>query len=909
MISLLMRWLARLPLQYPRRVLWGALLLTVVASIFIPRLHVSTDRNLLAGEDSAAFKRREEISRQFGTSNVSVAIIEADSQQLANQVADALATKLREYPAYIRDVFYKADTSFFESHALMFVPPEKIEAGVTALNDGAFRLQVFENTKNLSELILSGAELLKEQTAVPEGQTAQIARAVDSIESLLAATATWFQSDTAESFAPLEQLKKDFTAQMAIPEMPDTGGYFTATDGKAPFLAIVFIQPTRDSQGMEVVAPLTDLIRDVAAKVTQTYGGRVYVSGLPSLATDELRMVSRDCVVAGVIAGLGVLIVFILAYRSLRISLFLVLPLGAGLIWAAGFTGLIYAHLTMITSYFAAVLFGLGVAFTIHIVDRFHEALAAGQSKSVAMETALAGAGPGVIVGALTTAFAFLAIMFSEFQGFAEMGVISGVGIIMILIANMTLLPAALLLWHPGRNAVQVNRFIQRFSANRAERPSSPSNRYARLRRWSVIVIGTGLFVAGIVAAPHVKFNYAVESMLPSSSDAVTGMKILNERTPFSTTFSMTAVNSPGKARKLTRAFQRLATVSKVESVAMFVPENQSARVRALSGLHTDVKSALLRISRNWRAISAAPEFSDKDSLIGALEELQFTLKDLAFDAERAGRVESQYLERLSAAARTAAQAVKKSDAKRVKRFETLFFKFMAQLSRVARSAAKPTVISPINLPDTIRRRYVSADGKQFAVIVYPAGDIGEKSFFYRHVQELLRVDSSITGHPVTHYAFTAMIQKGFTRAVLLSALTVLLLVLMDLRSATGLLLSLGPVVLAAGWTALLMYFTGLKFNYANLMGLPILIGTGVDYGVHLAHRYKQEGSMRIALQTTGRAVILSAITTLIGFGSLLAGDHWGVKSLGILLVSGILFAAIAAIVVLPVIVSRERNR
>jgi predicted RND superfamily exporter protein len=144
------------------------------------------------------------------------------------------------------------------------------------------------------------------------------------------------------------------------------------------------------------------------------------------------------------------------------------------------------------------------------------------------------------------------------------------------------------------------------------------------------------------------------------------------------------------------------------------------------------------------------------------------------------------------------------------------------------------------------------------------------------------------------------MVQQGFIQAVILAFIAVIILVLLDLRSIKGLLLAFGPVLFAVGWTSLLMKLTGLMLNYANLMALPILIGTAVDYGVHLAHRTGQEGSVVKAVKTTGRAIALSGLTTLIGFGSLILGTHFGVQSLGLLLVSGIFSALVATLVVLP---------
>ncbi|MBN2715209.1 MAG: MMPL family transporter [Deltaproteobacteria bacterium] len=898
-----MRYFAQVPILHSRAILWLSLLLTIILSLYLPRLHVSTDRNLLAGKNNPAFERRDEVNRIFGTTLVSVAIVQADTQQKANEAITRLAARLKQKPRHVRDVFYRADTTFFENHALQFAPMSSVKTLVAALNAPQLDLQVLEASSSIDDLIVAGAEWIKNQPDVSNSNRKNdLATAIDAIEALLQATETWFEDENVVQLEPVTDWEKSLAKKLSFPQATDNDGFFTANDGKAPYLAVGFIQPANPSQAMEVVAPLTDIIRATAAQVADEMHVDVIVTGMPSLATDELRLVSRDCLVAGIIAGVGVLLVFLLAFRSLRISLFLVLPLGAGLIWSAGFTALVYAHLTMITAYFAAVLFGLGVAFTIHIVGRFHEALLAGESKESALVTALTGAGPGVIAGGMTTAFAFLAIVFSEFQGFAEMGVISGAGILLILVANLSLLPAALLHWHPGVVAVRrpsSGKFVDAFTRPRAV----------------VVLMGIALFAAGIVVAPKVRFNYAVESMLPSSSDAVRGIHILNGRTAFSSTFSITTTDSLKKAAAVSEKLRRLPTVSRVESAAMFVPNDQAQKASAFNTLASLRRDELKRVAQHLQNISSksAGGAMIKGSgarLASAFEELQFTFSDLAFDAKRARRSEAGMLQRLANATKRVKAVILKSSDTRAAAFETYIWGLLARLSRVVENGLETNQITDSDLPETIRRRYVSEDGKLYAVIAYPSGDIGQKAFFYRHVDELLSVDPSMTGHAVTHRAFTEMIQNGFIQAVVLSALAVIILVLLDLRHPASLIIALGPVVLSAGWTALLMYAIGLQFNYANLMGIPILIGTAVDYGVHLAHRVKQDGSINGALHTTGKAILLSGLTTLIGFGSLLAGNHWGVRSLGILLVAGIFSALVTAMTVVPMLLMLiERRR
>lgn len=883
-----MRWAAKLPLRFPKTIIIISILLTVAAVFFLPRLHVSTDRNILAGTTNPEFQRRDEVNRLFGTSLVAIVVLSGtfDSEEV-KRAADELAEALSKHKDMIRDVFYKADISFFESHALLFMPVEKLRQLPELLNRTDEAVDLLQEAENLPSLLNGIAELIQQIPPPKKSDEKEAASALHYFEEAIEDLKNWFQNPRVKRLTLGDTL---WSAGPSMNSNPGNEGYLTDRDGKNPPLAVLFIQPANPSQAMEVVEPLTDLLRKETATVLKRFPGlRSQVTGMPAIVTDEMRLVTRDSIVAGIASGLGVFLVFMLAFRSFRVSLFLVFPLGVGLIWSAALTAILYGHLTLITSYFAAVLFGLGVAFTIHIVARYHESLLAGQTKEEAIETALAKAGPGVVAGGGTTALAFLAIAFSDFKGFAEMGVVSGSGVTLILLANLTLLPAALLLWHPGKDVVRANdhkgSFWVKVSQSRIVVP---------------LLAFVGL-VAGIVLSPKVEFDYAVESMLPSKAESVVGMRTLDKRTEFSMNYSIALANTLEEAEELRRKFEKLSTVSRAEALSMFLPPDQKERLAAIENVSEELREKIDNLAGILNERVGHVGLSTRQDLADSITNFADTVEDLAFDAKRAGRQGAETLDRIVKKTRELSDIVlSNQDDSRVQKLETTVFQGLARGIRVLKTALHDKGFSQKDLPIAVTRRYLSKDNKHYGVVIFPNGDIGEKEFFEKHVAELLSVSPDTTGHPVTHLTFTKMVHAGFKNAVILAAIAVLILILFDLRSPRGLVLGVLPVLMGLGWTIALMVLTGFKFNYANLMALPILIGTGVDYGVHLAHRAKQEGSILRAVETTGQAIALTGLTTLIGFGSLLLGNHFGVRSLGIILVTGITSSIIAALVVIP---------
>jgi len=880
-----MRRYARFPIRHPKAVLVACALLTALACVFVPRLHVSTDRNLLSGTDNPVFERREELNEMFGTALVAVVIVSGERLDQVREGARALAEALQKHDS-VRDAFYRADVAFFERHAMLFASEKGLEELVNKINGEASRFEAVGQAEDLAALIDLGTEELEEYEVPEEVKQEDVDQGFDFLEEVLTDIERWFRDDRVDELAFFTRMWKQGPSMIGDAA---SQGYLTDNDGEQPRLAVVFVQPASDSQAMEVVAPLTDLVREETARMIAGHEGLdAVVTGMPALATDELRLISRDFVVASALAGFGVLAVFVFAFRSIRVSLFVVLPLVAGLTWTSGLAGAVYGHLTLITGYFAAVLFGLGVPFTLHIVARFHEALRGGASRREAAEAALIGAGPGVVVGAATTALAFGAIAFSDFQGFAELGVIAGSGVALILIANLTLLPAALVLWHPGTSVLpkvpRTGAFWVKLARSRTLIPS----------------MAAAAMAAGAILAPRIGFDYAVESMLPSDSESVQGIRTLDERTDFSTGYAVAVADSLDEAEKLRERFAAQPTVSRAEAASQFVPGDQPAKLAILARVDDETREAADRAAEAIAERRDAPGKVTAAKLGGALREFADTMQDLSFDAKRAGRSEAKRLGELADRAASVSKLVSSGSDERARLLEQRVFELLSRGFGVLEGGLEDQGFGVDDLPEAIRRRYVSRDGRSFAVISFPAGDLGQRDFLWSHADELLAVDEGTTGHAVTHRHFTRMVFEGFFEAVLMAAGAVILLVLLDLRSRRELALALVPVVVGGGLTALVLYLTEFKMNYGNLMALPILIGTGVDYGAHLAHRAKQEGSVMRAAFTTGRTIALSGLTTLIGFGSLIVGNHWGVRSLGLILVLGIVGCLLVALVVVP---------
>ena len=126
-------------------------------------------------------------------------------------------------------------------------------------------------------------------------------------------------------------------------------------------------------------------------------------------------------------------------------------------------------------------------------------------------------------------------------------------------------------------------------------------------------------------------------------------------------------------------------------------------------------------------------------------------------------------------------------------------------------------------------------------------------------------------------------------------------------RSLAAVILSLLPVGIGTLWLVGLMGWLDIPFNPANIMTLPLVIGIGVTNGIHILNRFAEERTPSILSRSTGKAVLVSGLTAIAGFGSLMLAKHRGIHSLGCVMATGIATCMIAALAFLPALAEFAR--
>jgi hypothetical protein len=173
-----------------------------------------------------------------------------------------------------------------------------------------------------------------------------------------------------------------------------------------------------------------------------------------------------------------------------------------------------------------------------------------------------------------------------------------------------------------------------------------------------------------------------------------------------------------------------------------------------------------------------------------------------------------------------------------------------------------------------------------------------------KFIADLRTIDPDATGTPVQLYEYTTLLKSSYETAAWYSLGAIAILVFIHFRSLGAVVLSLLPVGIGTLWLVGLMGWLKIPFNPANIMTLPLVIGIGVTNGIHILNRFAEERTPDILSRSTGKAVLVSGLTAIAGFGSLMIAKHRGIHSLGCVMAMGIAACMIAALAFLPALLN-----
>lgn len=881
--------LARWGTEQPWKVLGVILVVLVVFGAALPGLQVTTSRTNMISDEDPQQRRMNAFHERFGRPDYPLFVISGGSVDDRRRVVDALIAEVEKDPALKGRAFGRINPRDIASILLVQDPTalDQLSAALPAGTDGAAFIEA--GLEGWLAALVKQLEDGLDGDGTPEGQE----QGPDGLVRLAEL------AGTLEAVARGEDLMARFEGQASMSrDGVDARGYIVTGDGEHNLLAIY---ADVESDEGRVLAPLVESLRAARDTVMTDApdGVTARLTGLPALAVDELEIVEQGLVVTSIAATVGIFGLCLLLFRSLRQTIVALLPLAPGILGTLAVVRVLYDDLNIITSGFVAVLLGLGIDFSVHIIARRNEEIRDGETPKAAISASLRRTGPGIFTGAVVTSAAFLTNGTTEFTAYGELGIVTAVGLILMVLITFAVIPPLLTIGQPDAK-VRI-----------APEPPGLASLPSMIRKGKMLVLGgaVGLAAVGGVTISDLEYKSRYFDFLPESTESAQGLGVLEYDALASPVFASIPADDIEAARAKAADLRALDSVAGVQSPSDLLPPLDEAGLATLRtglkafGRAPDVEALATKRIDPAQVAKRAEEIAD------LLDEVAFALRGAGMDTQGAKAAKDAFV----SLAKTI-EGLDEAGNARVRGINAEAAAVLGSAIATASAVAQRGHYAPEDLPPLFATRFVSKDGGAVALFVVPSGEFWEEDVGLAFADDVRRVDEGAVGLAMVHVAHGRQVREGFERAALYAAGLIVVLLLLDFRSAKDALLALFPTVLGWLWMLGLMPVLGLTFNVANIVALPLVLGIGIAFGVHMLHRLREDEDERPMLDTvvrgTGGAIGVAAMTTMVGFAALTLSPYGGMVSLGATMVLGIGACLVATLIVLPallLVVGRAR--
>ncbi len=883
---ILKNW-AHFAAAHPWLVITAILFITVLAAIPASQIKMEMHWADLLPAGDPMVKEFNRVLKEYKSTSTIIVVVQGKEAQI-KKFAERIAPEIEKLTDYVERVDYKIDKQFFAEHGFMLSKAKDLEQNLTLFKDLNLLPLLKEINNNFEKTYIEEEEPLstreKEDKAV---------RYLDGLEYLL---------HTLNGFLILKEV--DSARVDAAADRFLLGDPYIISQDKTTLL--INIKPTFSSMNVDEDIKATMAIQKIIDKAGKDFSDvRAGITGMIPLQKDEMEYTTRDMRIASIIALVLVLVLFILTFRMWSSPVLAALNLIVSVVIAAGLVGLFLGRLNLMTSMFAVILIGLGIDYSIHIISLYSERRVIDKEPGLAMEQALIRAGPGIVTGALTTACAFFALTISVTRGIKEMGIVLGIGIICAMLVTIILLPALLI----ARERV-MTRVSRRPSKTHHIEFTALENigRLIVSRPMLFLLIGCAITGYMLYQAFRVRFDYNMLNIEPEGLPTVALQDTIIKAFDLSPDFAMVAASSIDEARAVVKRAKAMPSVGAVNSISEYLPTLQEQKRRRLyiERIHQQAANAGYKANSKNNLNKIIEELERLDMNIYELGQLAFTGGQDRVDRKCQsiiGRPDKEDADNLIL---TIVEKIKKEPDQALGRLNVFQKNFLEGLKKRILKMANSQYITLDNLPDQIKNHFINKSGDQYLVIIYPRGYVWNYQYLTTFTRQLGRISSKSTGLPPMFLKLINYIGRDGLRATIFTIFIVFLLLWMDFRSLWLALLGIIPLIAGGIWMVGLLQSFGAMFNVVNVMGIPMIVGIGIDDGVHLIHRYIFEGFNKtpVVLRSTGKAILLTSLTTIAGFGSLMVSKYQGFVSLGLLLTLGVAACFLTTIIFLPSIIS-----
>ncbi len=859
-----------------------------------------------------------------------------------DQVTQDFVQALGKKKEAVKAVYWPEGNDFFRHNGLLFsnaadlqtIAQQLIMVGpfleglATDLSFANFVALLEKNSANLAPapLIETGEALLDSSAAPLPVASVETQHFMALYQQLFTAMAMTLEERLAEKPAGL-----DWSVLWggAVPYPQGTGSH------GQPLRRIVMLLPNFDFTALQPAETTLKAIEETILEIGLSDHPHILVrrTGEPVLAYDEIGTIESNIGLLGAASFILVAIVLGFGVRSGRLVSTLLLTLITGLAITAGLATILVGHLNLLSVAFAVLFIGLGIDVGIHFVLRYREERRRHYPHRDALAISLRHQAGPLSLCMVSSAMGFLAFSVTDYLGLGELGVIAGAGMMVALVMNLTLLPALLSLVSPAsdeKGGHGLDKWQRIGRQGRGEKWAAHLfTRLAQIvehRAKIIVLCWLAIAVLSAFALPASRFDSDPINLRDQNSEAVRLFRDLQQQ-PEANPYHMSLMRpSLAEAQSLAEQLLALPEVAQVVTLKSFTPEDSAEKRAIIAQLASSL--ATEGWDPHFEAVDVEnlrPAFIRLQSLLAWMAERFETMPMSAQDQQHENFTKA--LRRLE----KAVQALNPAEAKPslIASAEEALIAGLPNSLLHLKALLRPTEEADLKVPDSIQSRYLTEKGLA-RLEVFPTDSLVEQKALEDFVIAVLKVAPDATGTPAVVMGAGQAVVEAFYEAFLLALLTISVLLYLVLRRFIDCLLVLLPLAAAAMLTLAIGVLMGQPFNFANVIVLPLLLGIGVDNGIHLVMRAREAealhhdklqdkaaitdtdempagksllasgGLYSLLRGSTPLAVLISALTTIASFGTLALSAHPGTASMGLLLAMAVAMNFMTTVILLP---------
>jgi hopanoid biosynthesis associated RND transporter like protein HpnN len=883
-----------------RPILAIALILSILSIYYTQKnLKFLTGRDDLMPKNTQFHKDYREYRREFGDMEEMVVVMESADQEKAARFGELLQEKLRNDKRNFNDVFFPYGLTFFKSNGFLFMPLREL--------------------LTLRENIIKAKPVLKALSASPSIQTL-FASLTGQIEAYLSTGAG--SANAGEQLAGLtfmldklgkgfEDFGKSGQPSFSLEEFLMSKGKDgeESSFAKSGRMQILTVLPVKDPSSFVPAEKSIKLLRAYIRElqgVQDFKGVKVGLTGTPVLEYEEMSTSQHDIAIATVISVVLTVILLLFAFRGVvnvfaaMVSLLIALSLSFGL------ATLLIGHLNILSMVFAIMLLGIGIEYGIQVVLRYQEELGGGNTEFDAIRTGLEKNVWAIVMAAATVACAFLTFIFTDFKGIAELGIIAGCGIAICVIVTFTVLPAMLVVLakyrKPGKRMMD--------ATTNADQPGSPvTGKDGKLGLFGrilfghpkvVIAITMVLCIASIYPLLHVKFDYNLLNLQARGLESVDYAYKLMKNSENSGYFAVVTASSSAEAATKSRALEALPSVDHVVSLNTFVPDDQEQKLEVIKALKRELADIIpAKYEEDLRVMELPAVF---ENFRNATERLKVCLerekKTQAIEVNNFLNILDRFFAKLDKEKDTGALGM-------LREFQGGMLASLPEKINFLKASLNPSRVTVADIPQQLKTRFFGRTGK-YLLQVAPKREIFEREPLKAFIDDVRKVDAHVTGEPIMVYESMTIMRDAYRGAFIYAFIAISIILLITFRSFKAAAIGLIPLIVGVLFMVSGMWLTGIDFNSANIIVMPLVLGIAVDSGIYIINRFRREGetSVEVVSRSAGRGVLYNTFMIMASFGALMVAHHRGVFSIGAVMSMGMAACQIAFILVLPAVLT-----